>query len=169
MLLLVLLVATGIGVGVGCRGEDEATDAKPEASSVQPPEIQPGKSPGKSPRMGHPGTLREQLGSEVDLPDGYPDDAPRYPGAKVNASSGAPGQGVAATFSTKDPVDKVTSYLRQDLASNGWESLPDDEFPTGVFVHAAKPAEGRKITLMIAKADQGDNDFVTLIAVVTQR
>ena len=127
--------------------------------SAQPPKIQPGTRQG-------PGTVREQLAREVELPDGYPEDAPRYPGAKINASAWRQGR-VAATFSTKDTPDKVTSYVKQQLASNGWESIPETEFESGIVLGAAKHAEGRRISVMIATLDQGENDWVTLIAVVT--
>jgi hypothetical protein len=113
------------------------------------------------------GTVREQLAREVELPEGYPEDAPQYPGAKINAFKWKQGR-VSATFSTKDTPEKVTSYVKQQLGSNGWESTPEVvEFESGVILVAAKPAEDRMIRVMIATIDQGDDDWVTLIAVVT--
>jgi hypothetical protein len=157
-----------VAAGVSCRGEDEVSDAKPEASSAQPPAIQPESQPGQPGEQRGPGTIREQLAREVELPDGYPEDAPRYPGAKINAKAYRQGK-VAATFSTKDTPEKVTSYVKQQLGSNGWEINPaaEEEFESGIVVYATKPAEGRAIQLMIATMDQGEDDWVTLIAVVT--
>ncbi len=167
ILLLLTLVATLVAAGVSCRGEDEATDAKPEASSAQPPPIQPRSQPQKPGERRGPGTLREQFAREIELPDGYPEDAPHYPGSKVNASAWRGGR-VAATFSTKDTPEKVASYVRQQLGANGWESDSEViEFESGIVLTASKPAEGRAIQVMIATMDQGENDWVTLIAVVT--
>ncbi len=88
-------------------------------------------------------------------------------GAKVNASAWRKGR-VAATFSTKDTPEKVTSYVKQQLGSNGWETTSEEvEFESGVVLAATKPAEGRAIQVMIATVDQGEDDWVTLIAVVT--
>ena len=167
ILLILTLAATLVAAGVSCRGEEEASDAKPDTSSAQPPAIQPESQPQIPGEKRGPGTLREQFAHEIELPDGYPEDAPRYPGSKVNASAWRGGR-VAATFSTKDSPEKVASYVKQQLGSNGWESTPEVvEFESGIVLTASKPAEGRAIQVMIATMDQGDNDWVTLIAVVT--
>jgi hypothetical protein len=167
ILLLLALVATLVAAGVSCKGEDEESTARPEAAAAKPPAVRPKpQKPGPGEKRG-PGTLREQFAREVELPDGYPEDAPRYPGAKINASAWQQGR-VAATFSTGDTPEKVTSYVKQQLGSNGWESTPEVvEFESGIVLAATKPAEGRMIQVMIATMDQGDDDWVTLIAVVT--
>jgi hypothetical protein len=164
--LLLTLMASLVAAGVSCKGEDEPAAAKVEAPSTQPPVIPPGIQPRKPGQKQGPGTVREQFAREVELPEDYPEDAPRYPGAKVNASAWRQGR-VAATFSTKDTPDKVTSYVKQQLGSNGWQSTPETEFESGVLLTATKPTEGRAIQVMIATVDQGENDWVTLIAVVT--
>jgi hypothetical protein len=154
-----------VAAGVSCKGEDEPAAAKVKAPSAQPPVIPPGSQLRKPGQKQGPGTVREQFAREVELPEDYPEDAPRYPGAKVNASAWRQGR-VAATFSTKDTPDKVTSYVKQQLGSNGWQTTPETEFESGVLLTATKPAEGRSIQVMIATLDQGENDLVTLIAVV---
>ena len=144
ILLLLALVATLVAAGVSCKGEDEESAARPEAAAAKPPAVQPKpQKPGPGKKQG-PGTLREQFAREIELPDGYPEDAPQYPGAKINAFTWKQGR-IGATFSTGDTPEKVTSYVKQQLGSNGWEStLEDVEFESGVILAATKPVTLRK-------------------------
>lgn len=74
-----------------------------------------------------------QIGESVKLPDGFPSAMPIYSGAKLSAASKTNGSDYAITASTTDSVDKVVSYYKTQLASNGWtiDSSTDSSDTTG--------------------------------------
>jgi len=74
-----------------------------------------------------------QVGESVKLPDGFPSAMPIYPGANLNAASKSNNSDYAVTATTSDSVDKVVSYYKTQLASNGWtiDSSTDSSDATG--------------------------------------
>ena len=74
-----------------------------------------------------------QIGESVKLPDGFPSIMPIYSGAKLSAASKTNGSDYAITASTTDSVEKVVSYYKTQLVSNGWtiDSSTDSSDTTG--------------------------------------
>jgi hypothetical protein len=59
------------------------------------------------------------------LPDNWPADAPKYPGANIQYSGSSNPQtgeaGVSVVFQTKASAQSVTDFYKKELASNGWK------------------------------------------------
>lgn len=84
----------------------------------------------------------------VPLPEGFPADAPRYPGARVAAAS-AIHPDAKITLKTTDDSAKVHDFYTSALASQGWVILP--KAPTSSTAFEARK-EGRPLEIEIQSA-----------------
>ena len=91
------------------------------------------------------------------LPESWPKDAPKYPGATIqfsassNPETGKPG--AAVVFQTSDSAEKVTDFYKRELASNGWTIEGTATF--GVATTIAANKGDRQIGIQIADAGNG--------------
>jgi|GEM_PF-6345138 len=68
----------------------------------------------------------------VPLPEGFPADAPRYPGARVAAAS-AIHPDAKITLQTTDDAAKVHAFYTSALADQGWEILTKTPATSGAL------------------------------------
>ncbi len=89
------------------------------------------------------------------LPEGWPDDAPAYPGstisysASMNPETGKPG--MAVVLSTNAPVATAATYYKTELASRGWSV--DTAMEAGGTSIFSATKEGSVLSLLIAGAE----------------
>ncbi len=89
------------------------------------------------------------------LPEGWPGDAPIYPGsaisysASMNPQTGEPS--MAVVLSTKDTVSAAATYYKTELASKGWSV--DTAMEAGGTSIFSATKEGSVLSLLIAGAE----------------
>ncbi len=108
-----------------------------------------------------------------DLPDNFPDDLPKYDGAKVlgSVTGESEGQeGTLVTFETDDDIDDVEAFYESELEDKGWKSVSTGSFGgAGQFVVTKGDTAASvfisevndKVTILItygSKADLGLDD-----------
>jgi len=159
--LVAVLTALAMSPWIGC-GDDEP--AKPPTPAAQAPPAQKPQPVAKLPKQ-PPKSVKEQLAVSVALPDYYPKDAPVYPGTTPSYAGWQSGR-VSAVFSTPDSSDDVVEWTTDFLESNGWEQVQSTQMDTGRFVQGFKLDEDRKISALVSKFHDGDEE-VTLIVIST--
>ena len=116
-----------------CGGEEPAP-APPAPSkapaTTQPPKPKPQNRVEKNMKLQEESVRFEsesgdvfeaKIGGDVALPEGFPDDVPLYPGAKIIVALTVPGGGVMASFETADAPKKILDFYRRELPTKGWE------------------------------------------------
>lgn len=150
---ILLLLASALLAG-GCTEGDGSGDAPQRGAT--PPMVRPeGRTP-------NPSRIREELRTNVELPDYYPDDAPIYPGAATNTAGRRRGR-VAAVFSSQDSRDEIFAYVKAKLPSLGWADVSVQEMPNGTVIHAIK-AE-REMSVLVSVMDEGTEYELTMMMV----
>ena len=86
----------------------------------------------------------------TELPENFPDDIPRYPGAEVVKARPASEEGLSVGFSTTDDPAKVAAYFADQFAAQGWATNRVDA-PEGIMVFADKG--DRSATYGVASAE----------------
>ena len=136
----------------GCSADEQArTEVPDQQQPQQGQEQEDGPLP-----------IREELRRAIALPDFYPEDAPIYPNATLS-NVGQPRGRVTAVFSTEDPPEEVTAYLRAKLATEGWSEHEKEEMPNGLIIQATK--DERAISLLISSMDAGTEYELTMVVV----
>ena len=80
---------------------------------------------------------RMQWGTE--LPENFPDDVPRFPGARITKVQIAPDEGLAVTFATDEEINEVIDYFADSFAAEGWSTEVRDMAPgRAVFADKAQ-------------------------------
>ncbi|OHA28049.1 MAG: hypothetical protein A3D56_00010 [Candidatus Taylorbacteria bacterium RIFCSPHIGHO2_02_FULL_45_35] len=101
------------------------------------------------------------------LPDEWPSDAPKYPGASIQYSGSSNPQtgeaGIALSFLTSDSLQKVVDFYKEELPSNGWV-VEQTMNSGGSTVMAAKKGD-RTFGLYIA--DSGDGKVSVTVSIST--
>lgn len=113
-------------VAFGCGGEK--TEPAPAAT--------PGEAPAPAAEAPAQPAPVEEVWSTT-LPESFPPDVPRYPGAEVVKARVMEDGGFSVAFASTDPVDKVASYYNDSLAGEGWSTQRLDG-PDGVLVFGDK-------------------------------
>ena len=144
-LWIAAVCSLGMAFVVGCTCGDEHAQKAPAPN--KPPAVAPRPPPMKA--AVPPKPLVEALEQKVDLPVGYPSDAPIYPGALTNNSANVQGR-VRAIFSTPDSQAKVLDWYKNALNDQGWQDVSETQFQQHKIVKATKG--GRQIELMISEA-----------------
>ena len=86
----------------------------------------------------------------TELPENFPEDIPRYPGAEVVKARPASESGISVGFSATDDPAKVAAYFADQFAAQGWATNRVDA-PEGIMVFADKG--DRSATYGVASAD----------------
>ena len=71
---------------------------------------------------GEDGTATYSSGAGVELPSGFPDDVPTYPGMKLEFS-GTQGNMFTVNGRTADAMAKVSDALKAKAAAEGWSEV----------------------------------------------
>ncbi len=150
----ILLGALALGVALACGGDTE--EAGPVAKT--PAEAwKPAPAPKLPPRSDIPTVIT------TELPADFPSDVPLYPGAEVIEARVNPGGGTSVALSVGDDVDKVTSFMADSFAAEGW-STDIKTTPDGSAIFADKTE--RRVATMVRSTDEGTR--VELIIVQMQ-
>jgi hypothetical protein len=91
-----------------------------------------------------------------EMPKEWPEDAPVYPGAKVqySATTDQDGQsGHAVVLMTSDKADKVSAYYTEQFRTLGWTMTTAAQSAGGTMMVATK--DDRGMSVMIAETDAG--------------
>ncbi len=139
---LVCAVVAGLAVGLVACGSQ--TESPPSAGSVD----LPGAEESLVPTPGFEG---------VALPESFPDDVPRYPGATLTDVSVESGASMIVSFQTDDDGDQVGDFFTESLKSNGWWIESDQ----GGGILASK--ERRTASVMIHEGPRGSQVDVVLM------
>jgi len=99
--------------------------------------------------------------SDLDLPEGWPDDVPFPSDTKILMSMNMGGTGHKVSYSTKETLPDLVEWYQDEMAAEGW---PVNEVPdTGKYRVLVYEKEGRKVTITLT--DTAGN--VTSVAVTT--
>jgi hypothetical protein len=135
------LVAGLAGALVACGSQ---TESPPPSGSVD----LPGAEESLAPTPGFRGVV---------LPESFPDDVPRYPGATLTDVAVESATSMIITFQTDDSVDQVGGFFVKALKSNGWWIESDQ----GGGILASK--ERRTASVMIREGPRGIQVDVVLV------
>lgn len=102
----------------------------------------------------------------IDMPDDYPADAPRYPGAWVSQVRRLPSGVMNVMFGSDDSPEKVAEWMNGNLPNDGWTNLTQREMGSGILMQGEKDL--RRVNV-VTSVMQGSDEQVTLIAVVVSR
>ena len=70
------------------------------------------------------GAISGRFGENAEIPDGFPEDVPIYPGSDVIGGMVA-GAGGMVTLQTGDDAEKVAAFYREKLVNEGWSLAPE--------------------------------------------
>lgn len=94
-----------------------------------------------------------QVGENLKVPDGFPDDIAVYPDLKIISSSAVP-QGFMINGQTGDDVEKVAAFYTDKLTSGGWAK--DGEFSQeGTMRILSFKKDNRTASVTVVKGDDG--------------
>jgi len=136
-----LSIALGSCLALACGGEEKAETPGPAATTTE------------APALGAPEPEKIEIIQDVwltELPENFPDDIPRYPGAEVVKARPASEDGISVGFSTSDDPAKVAAYFADQFAAQGWATNRVDA-PEGIMVFADKG--DRSATYGVASAE----------------
>jgi hypothetical protein len=126
-------LALGSCLALGCRSEKSEAPAgeKSEAPAPAPAAAAPVPT-GNHETLPNFATL-----PTIELPGNFPDDVPRYPGARVVKATVDTEANWVAQFVTPDDPAKVYANLSDTFAGQGWSTERAD-MPDGIFLYARK-------------------------------
>lgn len=126
-------IALGACLALGCGSEESekpagATSEAPAAGAAAPAPMENRAAPSDFAAL-----------PTVDLPGNFPQDVPRYPGARVvKASFDTESESNwVAQFSTPDDPDKIYANLADVFAAQGWSTERSDA-SDGIILYANK-------------------------------
>ena len=106
-----------------------------------------------------------QAGDKVKLPD----DVPSYPGAVQKGGFSASGKGknaTVATLETSDDAEKVASWYKDELKSNGWGDLQESTINTGDGgVHSLVAKKVKRTCSVNVTSGKGESKTTVLLTV----
>jgi len=105
------------------------------------------------------GAISGRFGENAEIPDGFPEDVPIYPGADVIGGMVA-GDGGMVTLQTRDDAEKVTAFYRENLVKEGWNI--GQEMDLGGQRVLAVEKEGRNAAVQISR----EADATTIVTTV---
>jgi hypothetical protein len=105
------------------------------------------------------GAISGQFGENAEIPNGFPEDVPIYPGADVIGGMAAGGGGMV-TLQTGDDPEKVAAFYRENLVKEGW-SLATEMDLGGQRVLAAEK-EDRNAAVQISREANATTIVMTI-------
>ncbi|MFQ5639740.1 MAG: hypothetical protein ACE5IR_17280 [bacterium] len=136
----IILAVLTLSLGLGCNRSSDSEDSGMGAFSLK-------KDRSEMTVKGGGEEVHLSLdASGVELPDGFPDDAPLYPGATVMTSATTPA-GFTVALQTQTALKKVTNFYNQKLKKNGWKIIVNSSLgPNGGMLQASKDQRKQYIT-----------------------
>ena len=105
------------------------------------------------------GAITGRFGENAEIPDGFPEDVPIYPGSEVIGGMVA-GAGGMVTLQTGDDAEKVAAFYREKLVKEGWSLSP--EMDLGVQRVLPIQKEGQNGAVQISR----EADATTIVLTV---
>ena len=105
------------------------------------------------------GAISGRFGEKAEIPDGFPEDIPIYPGSDVIGGMVA-GAGGMVTLQTGDDSEKVAAFYREKLVEEGWSLAPEMDLGGGQVLPIEK--EGRNGAVQISREANATNIVVTV-------
>jgi hypothetical protein len=102
---------------------------------------------------------------EGELPPGYPEDVPEYPGAELIASLvqlGGGSAGYLVVYDTKDNRDDVAAYFQEQFDQDPWQVDAGRDTRDSALAQFSK-IDDADITGLVLSADSLDNDLTTIV------
>jgi len=148
--VLPLLVATALA---GC-GQDAADTAAEKLAKQQGVDMDIDRDGDKATyTMAGPDGSKVQVGENLKVPDGFPDDVAVYPDLKIVSATSVP-QGFMVQGQTKDAVGKVAGFYANKMKSDGWEK--EGEFSQGDTMQSLSfKKDGRNASVNVISGDDG--------------
>jgi hypothetical protein len=112
----VLFVAT---LALACGGDEETVETEGGTFTV----AHEGEGLRISGEQEGVGAVSAEFGEDARIPDGFPDDVPVYPDARVVGGMVA-GEGGMLTLQTGDDLEEVADFYGEKLAKEGWSLGP---------------------------------------------
>jgi hypothetical protein len=135
-------VALGSWLALACGGDEKPETPGAAATSEPPGAAAPAQPPEKV-------EIIEDVWL-TELPENFPEDIPRYPGAEVVKARPPSEDGISVGFTTTDDPAKVAAYFADQFAAQGWATNRVDA-PEGIMVFADKG--DRSATYGVASAE----------------
>lgn len=160
-------LVTGIALTLSaCGGEEPEgptpaeVEATQKASSTPPqPPTKPIVEPDEKGEIRYSGNTQTgesftaQIGGDVELPSAFGADVPTFPGSTATSAMETGGGTAIAALDTEADRDDVVDFYRDQLGSQGWSIVDENELGRGTFVTATK--DGRRILVNVESRDQG--------------
>jgi len=108
------------------------------------------------------GGITSQAGTNVALPDGFPDDVPVYPQASLFSASQVPGLGFMVQGRSSDTVDKVGAFYASEMRGRGWTE--DGSTQTSAMQAAQYKKGNRTASVALLPGDDGTTIQLTVMA-----
>ncbi len=103
--------------------------------------------------MGGSDGTKVQVGENLKVPEGFPDDVAVYPDLKIVSASTVP-QGFMISGQSADDVDKIAGFYTDKLTSSGWAK--DGEFSQeGTMRVLSFKKDNRTASVTVVKGDDG--------------
>jgi hypothetical protein len=148
--LLILALAAGCGrsnstTAVGPKGDEKVTVTREgDVTKV-------------TAKGEHGEEIKAASGSDVSLPEGFPDDVPIYPKATI-LSSVTVGDTMTVSLRTSGSAKDVETFYKQKLKDGGWESKSSLDMPQMKMLQAAK----KRRTLNVVISAESDHTIISL-------
>jgi hypothetical protein len=104
------------------------------------------------------GAITGRFGENAEIPDGFPEDIPIYPGSDVVAGMVA-GAGGMVTLQTGDDAEKVAVFYREKLVEEGWTLGPEMDLGAQLVLPIQK--EGQNGAVQISREADVTNIVLT--------
>ena len=152
--ILLVLLMVGVSVWIGCGRSRKVTGPDGSETTVT--------TKGDNVEVTFKGAKGETVQvaggkGNVPLPEGFPDDVPVYPGAKVMTSAKTK-EGMTLVLTTSDPLQKAMEFYQGKLKTNGWDIQNTMNMPDGGMLSGTK--EKRTCTLVVNHSN--DQTIITI-------
>jgi hypothetical protein len=105
-----------------------------------------------------------QAGENIQIPDNFPADAPRYAGAAVkSATVNGTAKEATAMLETGDKLDKVEAWYKDEAVKAGWKSTKSFNASLIRTMGFEKDENGGKATLTITLSSTSADGKTTII------
>lgn len=179
--ILGFLLVLAVAFATACGGDDSPAPA-PAATPSEP--AQPAAEPAKPPPPSIPNNkitvderdeegnpvrfsgvdekgnqFEARFGDDANVPDGFPEDVPIYPGSTPTAVMTAGSEGMVVTLKSSDDQGTIFSFYESGLSEQGWSIDGKPSFGGQMGLEASK--DSRKATLRIS-GTEGDS-YISIV------
>lgn len=94
------------------------------------------------------GGLTAQTGTNVALPEGFPDDVPVYPQANIVTASQLAGQGFMVQGRSADAIDAIGAFYSSGMTGRGWTQDSAQRTPAMHIAQYSKAGRTASVSLV---------------------